>query len=33
MKDPMPSVSAGKKLAVHPDVLKLGIVRLLTDLC
>ncbi len=32
MKDPMPTESAKKKFAVHPDVLKLGFVSLLTDL-
>src|SRR5450759_2067152 len=32
MKNPMPTESVNKKTAVHPDVLKLGFVSLLTDL-
>lgn len=32
MKDPIASNSTGKKFGVHPDVLKLGLVSLMTDL-
>ena len=32
MKIPMPTDSGGKKFGVHPDVLKLGLVSLMTDL-